>query len=136
MSTSSLEFITCRLLMMAILTGVMWHLIVILVYISLVIINVEHLSVYLLGICISLKKCLFRFSALFWLVFFLNVELYELFVYFGNYLLVSCIIFKYFLPVHRLCFHFVYGFFSIQKLLYLIRSHLFIFVFRYLRRWI
>ena len=36
---------------------------------------------------------------------------------------------KYFLPVHRLPFHFVYDSFAMQKLLSLIRSHLFFILF-------
>ena len=41
--------------------------------------------------------------------FLFYIELYELFIYFGNWSIVCYIICKYFLPFYRLSFHFVSG---------------------------
>ena len=72
------------------MTSLRLYLVVVLIYIFLIISNDEHLFMYLLAIYVlSLEKCLGIFCPFFDLVVcFSDIELYELFVCFGNYKLV------------------------------------------------
>ena len=121
-------------LMTGILAGMIWHLIVVFTFISLMINEVQHHFMYILATCISsLEKCLcrssvhFLISCLGFFFFFFAIKVQEFLIY-GHQPLIRNMICKFF--SHSVCCLFILltVSFSVQKIYSLTQSQFCFFV--------
>ena len=109
-----LPLLSFIIIIIAILTGVKWYLIVVLIFISLMISDIEHLFVYLLSIHVFLGKMSFQVLWPFFNWIFFVIELYEFLTYLIPYEISDLQIFS---PIPYVASSLLIVSFAVQKLL-------------------